>query len=499
MVRRRSAVAAAGLFFAIALLSGGSVRAEAAAAGNGPEIEVHPPVFSGALRNPLMGLTGRSLKVPEWATLTHDYIPWSDLDPAGGADVDKARAYFKQRWRNLPAQNVKVIPRVFLNFPNMAENRWPSDMEEGDFSSDTFKLRFARFVQVLGELWDNDPRVAFVELGVFGKWGEHHSPEPTAELQALAAREFTKAFRNKLVSVRHAWVQFQGARFGEYWDSFGHYDQMWTHGRSIAVLNAADGRYLATYIGGEVAYDWGNSKIEPGSDPTTTMRTASHRQHMINTIRWLHCTQLGWLADYDPADTEAARGAIEVQKAFGYRFEITAARFSPSVPAGGTLSLTMYVKNSGSAPFYYRWPVRIALLSRKDLKPVWTAEWKSVDVRKWVPGDYWPEPRWRLAPDGSFHAGSADWESGASWRQPPPIATETGSFLPKLPSGQYVLAVALCDPAGGRPAVHLASGVHLPGGWHALGIVGVGAPGGRLPADLVGVDPNEDRLSYDPE
>jgi hypothetical protein len=39
--------------------------------------------------------------------------------------------------------------------------------------------------RALGNPWNNDPRVAFVELGIFGMWGEHHSPSPTPAMQAL--------------------------------------------------------------------------------------------------------------------------------------------------------------------------------------------------------------------------------------------------------------------------------------------------------------------------
>ena len=75
------------------------------------------------------------------------------------------------------------------------------------------------------------PGVAFIELGIFGKWGEHHSPAPEPFMQDIAGDAFAQAFSDKIVSVRHAWREFQNHDFGEYWDSFAHYDQMWPHGR----------------------------------------------------------------------------------------------------------------------------------------------------------------------------------------------------------------------------------------------------------------------------
>ncbi len=92
--------------------------------------------------------------------------------------------------------------------------------------------------------WDNDPRMAFIELGIFGKWWEHHGLSPTPEMQMLVGDYFAKAFKNKKVSVRHVWNQFTQHPFGEYWDSWAHCYQMWPHGKSIHHVNTSKDRYL---------------------------------------------------------------------------------------------------------------------------------------------------------------------------------------------------------------------------------------------------------------
>ena len=56
-------------------------------------------------------------------------------------------------------------------------------MTPGDYSSDQFKRRALRLIQRLGTVWDNDPRVAYIELGLIGRWGEQHSPSITPEMQ----------------------------------------------------------------------------------------------------------------------------------------------------------------------------------------------------------------------------------------------------------------------------------------------------------------------------
>ena len=36
-----------------------------------------------------------------------------------------------------------------------------------------------KLVEKAGQAWDNDPRVAYVEMGIIGEFGEHHDPDIT--------------------------------------------------------------------------------------------------------------------------------------------------------------------------------------------------------------------------------------------------------------------------------------------------------------------------------
>lgn len=49
----------------------------------------------------------------------------------------------------------------------------------GGYFAPEFNERVTAFVKKLGQAWDNDPRVAFVEMGIIGEWGEHHDPDIT--------------------------------------------------------------------------------------------------------------------------------------------------------------------------------------------------------------------------------------------------------------------------------------------------------------------------------
>ena len=465
------------------------------AQGNAAMCEVVPAPYPRALRNPMKGFTTLNGKTGhEWATLAHQYIRWNEIEDRETDGIDRIRAFCDDKWRDYPAQNVKAIPRVYLHWSG-DRKFWPSDMRTDDYTSPQFQQRALRLVERLGQVWNHDPRVAFVELGIFGKWGEHHSPSPTPEMQKLLADAFARAFPDKRVSVRHAWQEFASQPFGEYWDSWAHYQQVWAHGKPLADLNARTGRWKQAYIGGETAYDWGLWEIQPGKDATASVAKPEHRDFILHTIRWLHCTQLRWIANYDARNPEARQGAEEMQKAFGYRFVLESAAFGPRVDRDGTLAVSFRVRNEGSAPFYYRWPVEASLLDPRTRAVVWRGEFGDVDIRSWLPGDGWTEPDWIAIDQWPKKAPKPNWSDAApGWRVPPGTYEATARFRVEAPPGRYLLALAVLDPAGMAPSLRFATANYLRGGRHPLGLVGVGGEtGGPLPPDFRFDDPHEDR------
>ena len=462
-------------------------------------VEVIPPVYQRALRNPMKGFTTNGVALHEWATLAHVYIRWNELENVEADGIERIRQVTEQKFAGVAARNVKVIPRVYLHWSRDDQKYWPADMQTDDYSSEQFQNRLIRLVGRLGEVWNNDPRVAFIELGIFGKWGEHHTPSPEPAMQALAGRLFADAFPDKHVSVRHAWNEFEGHGFGEYWDSLSHYDQMWTHGQQVREMNQADARFRTTYVGGETAYDWGGWEIQPGTDPTDSVRDPIHRHFVSNTIRWLHCTQLRWIHAYDASDPVAQAGAEELQRTMGYRFILERVRFTPTI-RDGQLFVELTVRNEGSAPFYYNWPLQVSLLNPETREPVWSAQFGDVDIRTWLGGEGWPEPDWVPRPNHWAQFAAPDhWAEGPlSYETPAPAHLAQDSFRVNLPDGQYILALAILDPASQAPSLRFATTWYFNGGYHPVGLIAMGeGQGGPLSIERAYDDPHADQsLNY---
>ena len=79
---------------------------------------------------------------------------------------------------------------------------------------------------------------------------------------------------------------------------------MWYHGQPLHEHLTQDRMWERNYIGGETAFNWGLSAIQPGDDPTDAVSDPAHRDFIINCIRWLHCTQLAWISMYDQDDPQ---------------------------------------------------------------------------------------------------------------------------------------------------------------------------------------------------
>ena len=439
-------------------------------------VTIYPEAYTEGLRNPLKGfrpnfwdyLNEKEKGIHDpYAALVRAYVRWNDLEQSVEDDlVANIKSYEKRRWSRFKGTGVKIIPRVYLDWgKEPGDEVWPADMTTGDYSSPQFVERVERLIEALGQCWDDNPRVAWIQMGIIGTWGEHHTPHPTPQMQKLLGEAFAKAFKNKHVLVRHP-DEFSDFEVGIYWDSWAHERQtpQLMHGAGIAALNERTGRWKTRTIEGETAYDWGTFRIQPGDDPNDTLRDPIHRDFLIDTIRDLHGTALGWISSYDKNDPEVTAGANLVQQAFGYRFVIDSFSFSPQVKEGELLKIQFAVRNTGSAPFYANWPVHLSLLDRENLLTVWSQPMAGVATNSWMPGEDWDE-------------------TTDAYRVPPETHTVAQELLlpehATLPAGEYILALSIPDPDLGELGVRFAIKNHLKGGLHPMGLIAYGVDKGE--------------------
>ena len=439
-------------------------------------VTVVPPEFSGAINNPLKGF--RDYKQDGYGLLKRQYIKWNDIEVSAEDTVERIIAHTTKitstRGKRFEELNIKLVPRVYLDWNGEPgtekdpQQHWPADLQTFDYDSPAFQNRLRRLVAKLGQAWDNDPRIFAVQMGLIGRFGEHHNPAPTTEQRRLLAEAFQKAFKHKPVLVRHNDAEFMEAGFGIYYDTFANLDRETPGGPKDQfpwqVTHVYPDIWKRAPIEGEVEYHWQQQRKSAnpagtfGRTPDETMKVPAYRRYMIDKIRRYHASYLGWIDDYDASDREVLAGAAELQKAFGYRFVLDSAGYPPVVQPGGKLAVKLVVRNTGSGPFYLDWPVAVALLDSATKKPVWSAPLADVDIRKWLPGE--------------------DWDSGAfAYRRPAvPHHAEGHAMLPQdIQPGPYIVALAILDRQGGMmPSARFATANYFRGGWHPLGFIGIG-------------------------
>ena len=439
-------------------------------------VTVVPPEFPGAINNPLKGF--RDYKKDGYGLLKRQYIKWNEIEVSANDTVERIIAHTNKitntNGKRFEELNIKLVPRVYLDWdgsegtPKDPKQYWPADLHRFDYDSPAFQARLKALVAKLGQAWDNDPRIFAVQMGLIGRWGEHHGPAPTTEQRRMLTEAFQKAFKNKPVLVRHTDSEFMKAGFGIYYDTFANVSRE-------PHMNAHDQLpWQATHvypdiwkrapIEGEVEYNWQKQRADSdpmgtfGRTPDETMKMPAYRRYMIDKIRRYHASYLGWIDNYNASDSEALAGAAELQQAFGYRFVLDSATYPLAVKPGEKLAVKMTARNTGSAPLYLDWPVAVGLLDPQTKKPVWSAPLAGVDIRNWLPGE--------------------DWDSNAfAYRRPAVPRHEVGhAALPKnIKPGQYILALAILDRQGGMmPSARFAMANYFHGGWHPMGFIGIG-------------------------
>ncbi|MFJ3673303.1 DUF4832 domain-containing protein [Streptomyces sp. NPDC090106] len=476
--------------------------------------EIVPTEYTGALKNPLMGLAAKDffvnttdeacledqpLDYMPWATMVMTYIPWDHLEDDADDSTEKISAYLDQRWRGKDSGGVwrpyeeygiKVIPRLYLRFPTstsgntgtfygLGGDHWPADLSAGDFTSSAFDARLDRMIERLGTLWDDDPRVAYVQMGVFGTWGEQHGTAQPANLETY----FNQYFTDKHVQIRY----YNKSQWTDY-TKFGHYND------SIGDLVTAP-NWATKPIGGEPAYDYNGFAVH-GHSTRETYLDEDYTNNTANLVRSAHAVYLTWAGDYSygsrwtATDAEGGReayladkaaidsGAEKLQKELGYRYVISSFRYPARIDPGVAFDVSFTVKNTGSAPMYYNWPVQVSLKDPSTGAIVWSDTFADTDITTWQPGSGY----------STFDkTKSGNWSTSVgSYTTAPAEHTETGTFT--VPSTvtknkTYLIQLAVLDPGGNVPSLRFAVQNYTEGGYHPMGQIGVGKTPSRTTID----------------
>lgn len=428
-------------------------------------VTVTPTEFTEGMKNPLMGMregvSKASSRYP-YNTVVRAYVYFNELDNAPTDGLQKILDYTNTKFKDFEKWNIKVIVRVILQYTG-TQYYWPADLKsiQGDYTNATLRARVLKLVDNIGKAWDNDPRIAWVEMGLIGQWGEQESPmgidEPGVKPDGkswvqILAPAFKAAFPNKKVEARHM-SKWDGTGFvgGMYWDSWGSYSSMTNatydyNAELIKYNNAPYNRYKTSPMGGEIAYSLGVMRPELiGTDANDSYKDAGHRRWIKNVAASIRTSVLGM--EYSNTDQSAAAltGLKDLLKGFGYRFLIKEFQCSQQTQPGNNLTVNAKIVNAGVAPFYDKWPVAFVLIDQNTKQIVYKSVIPSADVTTWMPGENY------------------DWKTAATL---PGTGTEkylipaainnisaTVTIPANLATGTYYAGLAILDPTTNLPGV----------------------------------------------
>lgn len=415
------------------------------AGGAAADVVVRPKAAPGPLDNPLKGWCPYTDAGPirQPYGMAFLYAPWTELEPREGEYAFEA--WERRAWSVPEAVGKHVVFRIFVDYPSKPPGlpgwlaakgvRQTPYADHGgglapDYDDPRMLAAMERLIEALGRRYDGNPRVAFLELGLLGFWGEWHTwprgalyASPATERRVIAA--YRRAFPHKVLMARSArgpagepaWLGYHDDMFPQDTDN----GEAWSF---LAGLRAA-GRgenWMRAAIGGEMVPGAAKAWLGPDSGRTVALAERGH---------------FTWIGPYGPALDDSAdpgfrKRSEALVRRLGYQYRLTEIRHPPAVARGGALRVDLRGENEGVAPFYYPWPVELALLDDAGT-PVARLPLRA-DVRTWQPGPF---------------------RVGESPRVP-------------APAGRYRLALGIRDPWIDRPAIAFANALDRDGGWTVL-------------------------------
>ena len=401
----------------------------------------------GSIENPMKGWCPYPDAGPihQPYSMVFQYVSWKELEPEKGIyRFDE----WEQKWNSAAAKGKHVIFRVYIDYPTkpLGLPDWLikagvkvtpySDYGGGqspDYDDPRMIEGMEKLISALGKRYNSHPRVAFIQLGLLGFWGEWHT-YPQTKLYASAETEqriiyaYKKAFPDKSLMVRYArgyagkqeWIGFHDDMFPEDTDN----GQDWSFLAGLRKTKRV-GNWKKAVVGGEMvpnqAKKWLGGEI-------------------VITRQMIEKAHFTWVGPYCPAlarstQPEFSRRSQELVRMMGYNFRLENIAFPNDWKVKQSTKIQLQGENLGVAPFYYPWSVDFVLLNKKG--KVVSRHRTGWDIRQWQPGDF----------------------------------QETTDIKWEVAAGEYDLAVGVIDPWKKTPAIEFANDLKQVAGWTILGKV----------------------------
>ncbi|WP_276354068.1 DUF4832 domain-containing protein [Cohnella caldifontis] len=416
------------------------------------------------LDNPYIGFVAdaRYPQISQPVRLAFAKMTWREIEPRKG-EFDFAgfeKVIHLEEWKT---KNVKIILRVVLDYPEDEDHLDIPDwlyeeiqhkgthytLEYGkgfspDYSNPVLIREHESLIRALAERYNDDPSIAFVELGSVGHWGEWHTwdeepgliPFPKRAVADQYVQAYIRHFSHKPLLMRRPMNVAAKNGMGLFNDAFGKTDstvdgfwQWYTQGYESWLTGEQEPAMPQFWVS------------RPSGGEFSGAPTYFSSDKIDETIRQAKLTHVSWMGPDAPVE-EPPGGPLQANidrflKTIGYRFAVASDTHPESARAGETIPIGLSVVNRGTAPFYFPWKMELSLSDAEGRIAAATAA--QADIRQWLPGRTDFEEQWALP--------------------------ET------LAPGTYRLNIAILDPETGLPGIEFAMDGGRSDGRYPLGSI----------------------------
>jgi hypothetical protein len=295
-----------------------------------------------------------------------------------------------------------VVIRVYIDYPNQ-EYALPEYLQEyvscepytehgggcsPDYNHPLLQEAIRALISEMGARYNTDHRIAFVQAGLLGFWGEWHT-WPRSELFASASfqsdvlQAYIESFPNKFVQLRNPTLENVGMDMGFHDDSFAYStlgDEEWFFYPTLARVGG-ESRWTVVPIGGELRPELQAGIFQESYEIST------YAQDIMQCIEQVHPTYLLNYWAFNGAGAgyvgETRTQAEEASMTMGYQFELQAAELTLSLLQGSKVksNMAVHITQIGVAPFYY--PLYLSIRSEYQNSGFSS----SVDLSQLLPGE----------------------------------------------------------------------------------------------------------------
>lgn len=242
-----------------------------------------------------------------------------------------------------------------------------------DYQNATFIQAMVDLIEALGNRYDGDNRIAFVQVGFLGHWGEWHTfPNeerfPPASIQDQILTAYNQSFVKTRILARYpnkiGSFSPEDLNIGFHDDSFAYStlgSETWYFYPQLQSVNGED-RWKQVPIGGEL-----RPELMPCIFSENTC--SDPFQNFTECVLTTKCSWLWNHAAFSPGYSEEDKKRAQVAlEPMGYQFFLSEIQILN--PESSEMTLDIFVQNRGVAPFYY--PLYLQLISGSTLVNVTT-------------------------------------------------------------------------------------------------------------------------------